>query len=111
MGINDRQPEKNKKGRSGSEGVAGPSRLAQLLGADEGKVRQGDWGGCDPRWMQAVVVAVTRLGGLVSFGLSRDGNAHSVSIVLDGDRVTKWADPDADLDAFLEQLFHAFETA
>jgi len=57
-----------------------------------------DWGGCDPAWIQAVVVKITALGGAVTFGLSRDYGAHSCTLLLDNNRTTLWFNADADLD-------------
>ncbi len=57
----------------------------------------GDWGTCDSGTMRAVVVAITCLGGAVTFGLSRDNGAHSLTMMLDGHRKTMWYNGDADL--------------
>lgn len=58
----------------------------------------GDWGSCTAERMQAVVVGITALGGAVTFGLSRDGGAHSLTLLLDDSRQTLWFNGDADLD-------------
>jgi len=71
---------------------------------------KGDWGGCRSEWLQAVVVNITRLGGAVTFGLSRDGGAHSLTLLLDGERQTMWYNGDADLDAELEAVNATLET-
>jgi len=63
-----------------------------------------DWGGCKAEKMQGVVVAITELGGAVTFGLSRDNGAHSVTIMLDGERETLWFNGDADLDSELDSI-------
>jgi len=63
-----------------------------------------DWGGCDPRKVQAVVVAITELGGAVTFGLSRDQGAHSLTLMLDGERETLWYNKDADLSDQLDMV-------
>ena len=87
--------------KRGSTDNAG--RLAAFsAGKGEGKA---DWGGCDSRWIQAVLVKITGLGGAVTFGLSRDGGAHSVTLLLDGDRQTLWFNGDADLDVELEKVY------
>jgi len=62
-----------------------------------------DWGGCDPARLQAVVVAITSMGGAVTFGLSRDLGAHSLTLMLDGTRKTLWLNGDADLDERLDE--------
>lgn len=87
-------------------------RLAALLGGGNGTGKQGaDWGSADPRWIVAVITAVCRLGGAASFGLSRDGGAYSLTILLDGDRQTLWYNGSADLDAELEKVYETFNTA
>lgn len=108
MGLNDHVKD-DKRGKGSKRGsVNNAARLAGLR--SDGKAQKGDWGGCDPRWVAAVVVAVTSRGGAVSFGLSRDGNAHSLTILLDGERETLWFNGDADLDLELEKVFAFFET-
>lgn len=96
---------KSKRGTVNNSG-----RLSALLGARNGAARKADWGGCDPRWIAAVIIAVTNAGGAVTFSVSRDGGAHGLTIMLDGERASLWFNGDADLDAELEQVFHTFET-
>ncbi len=76
--------------------VRNGDRLSAFAGGNE----QGsaDWGGCDPGRLQAVVVAITSLGGAITIGLSRDGGAHSLTLLLDGSRKTLWFNGKADLD-------------
>lgn len=69
-----------------------------------------DWGGCDPRWLQAVVVAITAMGGAVTLSLSRDGGAHGLTLLLDGDRQTLWFNGDADLDVELEAVYETLNS-
>lgn len=107
MGINDREESKRDKKRGS---VNNSGRLADLLGARSAGKRKADWGGCDPRWLQAVVVAVTNVGGAVTFSTSRDGGAHGLTILLDGERASLWFNGDADLDVELEAVYHTFET-
>lgn len=63
-----------------------------------------DWGGCDSERLQAVVVKITQLGGAITFGLSRDLGAHSITLMLDKSRKTLWYNGSADLDAELEAV-------
>ena len=69
-----------------------------------------DWGGCDPARLQAVVVAITALGGAVTLGLSRDLGAHSLTLLLDGNRTTLWFNGNADLDMELEGVKATLDT-
>lgn len=86
-------------------------RLANLLGRTGAQGRgSADWGTADPRWIQAVIVAVSRIGGLASFGLSRDQGAYNLTILLDGERETLWFNQGADLDQELEAVYELFNT-
>lgn len=69
-----------------------------------------DWGACDPRWLQDVVVLITSMGGAITIGRSRDGGAGSVTLLLDGDRQTLWFNGDADLNGELERVRAVLET-
>jgi hypothetical protein len=88
--------------------VDNASRLAAF--STGGTTSKFDWGGCDPRWVQAIVVQITSLGGAITFGTSRDGGAASVTLLLDGDRQTLWFNGDVDLDAELEKIYATLET-
>lgn len=70
----------------------------------------GDWGGCDPRWLQAVIVSITQIGGAVTFSLSRDGGAHGLTLLLDSERQTLWFNGDADLEAELEAVWATLDS-
>lgn len=56
-----------------------------------------EWDTCDAERLKAVVVAITELGGAVTIGLSRDQGAHSLTLLLDGERETLWFNGNADL--------------
>ncbi len=85
-----------KQGKSGRGSVKNAARLdAFAARAGHGSA---DWGACDPARLQDIVVAITRMGGAVTIGLSRDGGAHSLTLLLDGRRVTTWFNGAADLD-------------
>jgi len=93
MQNNDRGGGKGSKGRGKTRNM---DRLAVF---SKGSPSDGaDWGGCDPARVQAVVVAITALGGACTFGLSRDMGAHSLTLMLDGERQTMWFNGGADLD-------------
>lgn len=88
---------KHKKGKRGSVKNAG--RLAAF--AEGVKNGEGSWNTCHSETMLGVVVAITKLGGAVTFGLSRNGGSHSVTLLLDDNRKTLWFNGDADLTAEL----------
>lgn len=69
----------------------------------------GDWGGSDAGRIQAVIMGITQLGGAVTFGLSRDMGAHSLTLMLDGDRQTLWFNGDAELSEELDAVIGKLE--
>lgn len=90
------------KGKGSSSG-----RMSKLAGQQPGG--GADWGNCDPRWLQAVTVGITALGGALILGLSRDGGAYNVTLLLDGERKQFWISCTADLEAELEQVYRFIE--
>lgn len=84
----------------------GSTRNLDRLAAFSGRGGKGtaDWGACDCSRIQAVVVKITALGGAATFGLSRDMGAHSVTLMLDGQRQTLWFNGNADLDEELDNV-------
>lgn len=90
----------------------GSTRNIDRLAAFAGGVGKGkaDWGACDPARIQAVLVKITEMGGAATFGLSRDLGAHSLTLLLDGNRTTLWFNGNADLDKELGDVVLTFET-
>lgn len=89
---------------SGTRGtVRNDSRLEAF--GNGGAKGDADWGGCDPNKLQAVMVAITSLGGAITFGLSRDQGAHSLTLLLDDSKATLWFNGNADLDAELDAVY------
>lgn len=84
---------------------------AKRLDAFKGRGGKGhaDWGSCNPERLQAVVVAITGMGGAITIGLSRDEGAHSLTLLLDGGRETLWFNGNADLDAELLDVLGVLE--
>lgn len=99
-------PMREGTGNSGKRGRRGSTNNKRRLDAFRKGVgnAEASWSSCDPKWMQAAVVSITGLGGAITFGLSRDGGAHSATIMLDGERETMWYNGDADLDDALKIL-------
>lgn len=88
MGAMQNNPETRGKGSKKRGSVRNDHRLdAFTKGAAVGSA---DWGGVDSKWIQAVVVSITLMGGAVTFGLSRDQGAHSLTLMLEGNRKTLW---------------------
>lgn len=69
-----------------------------------------DWAECDPQMQQEVIARISRMGGAVTFGLSRDRGAYSLTLLLDKERQTLWFNGEADLDAELEKVVATLET-
>jgi len=109
VGLSDEQLEaKRKTKKRGSVDNAG--RLKRILAGTGQQSGKADWSGADPRWLAAIIHVVTRVGGAVSFGYSRDGGAYSVSVMLDGERETLWFNGGVDIDAELEGVHALFDT-
>lgn len=95
MGVADGATHGKEKKRS-SRGSTNNKRRLDAFGA-RGPADGADWGGCDPDKIQGVVTGITELGGAVTFGTSRDGGAHSLTLLLDDSRETLWFNGNADL--------------
>ncbi len=61
-----------------------------------------EWDTADCALLKAVVCSITALGGAITFGLSRDQGAHSLTLMLDNHRRTLWFNGDAVLDDELQ---------
>jgi len=75
-------------------------------GAEHGNA---DWGTVDPKGIAAVVTAMQAVGGAVTFGLSRDGGAYMLTLLLDGNRETLWFNGDADVEGELVRVIAELE--
>ena len=99
MQNQERVPGQKKKGRGS---VRNNDRLAAF--AERGPSDGGDWSACGAEEIKSVVTAITALGGAVTFGMSRDMGAHSVTLMLDGKRQPLWFNGDADLTEELHKV-------
>lgn len=98
--MNDAKRGRGRAKKKTRGSTRNPDRLAAFAtGSGSGAA---DWGACDPSRLQAVVVGITAMGGAITLGLSRDLGAHSLTLLLDGQRTTLWFNGNADLDAELE---------
>lgn len=100
-----RTDAKSKKGGE-TKNARGSTRNTDRLAAFArgGGNGSAGWHTCDPARLQAVVVAITELGGAITLGLSRDLGAHSLTLLLDGNRSTLWFNGGADLDEKLQEV-------
>lgn len=94
-----------KKTRGSTRNV---DRLSAFAGRDG--TGEADWGSCDPARLQTVVVGITAMGGAVTFGLSRDLGAHSLTLLLDGNRQTLWFNGNSDLNEELDGVAAVLQT-
>lgn len=95
--------------KAGTRGSVRNSDRLAAFASGNGK-GDADWGACDPTRLQAVVVGITEMGGAVTLGLSRDMGAHSLTLLLDGQRTTLWFNGNADLDSELEGVKATLDT-
>lgn len=58
----------------------------------------------------AAICAVSKMGGAIRFGLTRDGGAYAIGIYGDGEPYTEYIPPDEDINAFLEEICIEFNT-
>lgn len=108
MGVKqseDRQSGTGKKTRGSTRNL---DRLAAFTSG--GGTGHADWGACDPARIQTVVVKITAMGGAITLGLSRDMGAHSLTLLLDGQRTTLWFNGNADLDEELDAVSAKLDT-
>ncbi len=102
MGNPMREGAGSKKKRGPRGSVDNNSRLKAF--SERSGTGAADWGSCDAGLLQAVVVTITALDGAITFGLSRDQGAHSLSLILDGHRETLWFNGNVDLNEELERV-------
>ncbi len=95
MVTNHRRDNEGGKGKKTRGTAKNKARLAAFgKGSKRGAA---DWATCNMELLQVVVVAITGLGGAVTFGLSRDGGSHMLKLMLDGDSEVLWYNGDATL--------------
>lgn len=94
-----------KYGKSQSKSRGSTNNVGRLDAFASGNLAGGaSWATADAEWVSTVVVAITRLGGAVTFGLSRDEGAHSLTLMLDNTRKTLWYNGAADLNEELRAV-------
>jgi len=107
MGAMQNNGGKIHKGTSKRGSVKNADRLAAFRkGGNGGKA---DWGTCDAARIQTVVMGITKLGGAVTIGLSRDKGSHFMTLLLDQSKSTLWFNGDAHLDDELEDVITLLE--
>ena len=106
MGQAKGQLQELKDGKRGKSGRRGQANTARRLDAfkNGGGAGSASWATCHSELLLGVVVGITRLGGAVTLGLSRDLGAHSLTLLLDDNRTTLWFNGDANLDEKLQEV-------
>lgn len=100
IGRDDHKDAGKRKPKRGS--VRNDNRLdAFASGTRNGSA---EWSGCDSERLQGVVQQITEMGGAITFGLSRDGGAHMLTLLLDDNKKTLWFNGDSDLDSELDAV-------
>ena len=102
MGLKDLADTEKKRAKERRGSVNNKQRLKKLMAAKQGG--EADWGTCTGNLLRDVVCEITRTGGAVTIGLSRDMGAHSLTLLLDGERETLWFKASADLDGELNEI-------
>ncbi len=90
--------EKSRKKKRGS--VKNDDRLAAFK-----KLHQettAEWASASAERVLTVVDKITAMGGAVTFGMSRDNGAYSLTLMLGKNRKTLWFNGSADLDTELD---------
>jgi len=67
---------------------------------------QPDYAKATPGWILAVIVEVTRQGGAVRFGYSRDGGIYVIGVYLAGEMENIYIKESEGLDTKLEELYN-----
>ena len=67
-----------------------------------------DWSRADASTLAAVVNVITKFGGAVRFGYSRDGGAFSIGVYGDGDPYTEYLGSTEDVDRWLQGFYEDY---
>ena len=72
-------------------------------------VNVADWDGSNAELLRSVIGTVTKGGGAIRFGYSRDGGAYSVGIYGDGEPFSEYLPGTADVDEWLTEIREDYE--
>lgn len=101
---------KLKYGEQNGKGNSSP-KLNALRGRRNQSFVEGerpDYSRATPGWVVAAIEAVTKRGGAIQFGLSRDGGVYTIVIMLDGEIEKNYVKESEGIDRFLEGVYHDF---
>ena len=68
-----------------------------------------DWGSVNAEVIRAAIAAVSRIGGALRFGYTRDGGAYAVGVMGDGEPYTEYIGPGGDVEDVLKGITEAFQ--
>lgn len=68
-----------------------------------------DWGTADPKLLLRAIELVTKAGGALRFGYTRDGGAYAIGVYENGNCETEYLKPDESLDDWLQGIIRDFE--
>jgi hypothetical protein len=94
MGVNGNNPKSTKRARK--------------FVPTTGKLGVADWMGANPDALLGAIEAISRTGGAIRFGYTRDGGAYAIGVYGDGEPYTVYVRPNEDLDQTLREMAEAF---
>lgn len=92
--------------KSKKRGTANVARSLEGLGQSAQQPGGASYDLADGGLLFGIIIQISKRGGAVSFGLSRDAGAYNVTLFLDGTRKTIWISSSEDVNAKLEEIFH-----
>lgn len=92
--------------KSKKRGASNVARSLDGLGQNAQQPDGASFDLADGGLLFGIIIQITKRGGAVSFGLSRDKGAYNVTLFLDGTRKTVWISSSEDVNAKLEEIFH-----
>jgi len=102
MGVNDREQNRKDSKRQVSA-VERRRRATNPTGASTA-----DWGAVDGVLLARAIGAVSKRGGAIRFGYTRDGGAYAVGFYGDGDPFTEYIPPSDDIEAWLKGVIEDY---
>lgn len=103
---------RNSSGKSSSGGASPDDNLSAKLDEWSGEPSAAEvstWDECSPALIAGAVHEVTRAGGGILFGRSRDGAALSVTVMWRDTKKTRWIGPEKEPEEVLESLIRIYE--
>lgn len=89
-------------GRDKAEGLKGQSVLDRIKKGTSKSVA--DWGGVNADTLRDLAAVLSKRGGAVRYGYTRDGGAYAIGIYMGGEHETLYVRPGEDIDGYLASL-------